>query len=168
MQGVNGQCEQGARNYHGAIARNFHATSLRERLSCKGATPYNRVVSSALIPVAEDEDVEIEMRYSIRMAVPRKHMGEVRSFASQPFALAHSQIVSVAPPRKEPNLRPLLKILRGNAGAKKKAKAEEELSALVMGFYANRINRQLLEKHKKGELTAEETLMRAYIIGRRK
>lgn len=43
MQGVNGQCEQSARNYHGAIARNFYATSLRERLSCKAATPYNRL-----------------------------------------------------------------------------------------------------------------------------
>lgn len=168
MQGVNGVCEQGARNYHGAIARNFRSGSLRERLSCKPATPYNRVVSSALIPVAEDEDVDVELRYSIRMAVPRKHKEEVRAYASQPYTLASRTIVSAEPPRKEPNLRPLLKTLRGNASAQKKAKAEASLSALVLGFYAKRINRRLLSKHKKGELTAEETLVKAGVIGGRR
>ncbi len=167
MQGVNGQCEQSARNYHGAIARNFYATSLRERLSCKAATPYNRIVSSALIPVGEGEDIEIEMRHSIKMAVPRQHMSEVRSYATQAAVFASKTIASVEPPRKEPDLRPLLKILRGNAGAKKKAKAEEALSVLVRGFYAKRINRRLLRKHEAGELSAEAVLVKAGVIGGR-
>lgn len=167
MANFNGQCEQGARNYHGAISRNFYATTLYERLSCKAATPYNRVVSSSLIPVGEGEDIEIEMRHSIKMAVPRQHMSEVRSYATQAAVFASKTIASVEPPRKEPDLRPLLKILRGNAGAKKKAKAEEALSALVRGFYAKRINRRLLRKHEAGELSAEAVLVKAGVIGGR-
>ena len=80
---------------------------------------------------------------------------------------ASKTIASAEPPRKEPDLRPLLKILRGNAGAKKKAKAEEALSELVLGFYAKRINRRLLRKHEAGELSAEAVLVKAGIVGGR-
>lgn len=80
----NGTCEQSARNYHGAISRNFGSGKLGARLSCgKTAMPYIGTVSACMVPLDYDEDTDLELERSIKMRPGYSRYKEVKAYARQ-------------------------------------------------------------------------------------
>lgn len=131
----NGTCEQSARNYHGAISRNFgFENDLKARLACnKPVAQFNRAFSGALVPLAYDEDPEYETRRGvvfIKNGYVRAR--EVRAFCDETvvFAEAEPQSYAATPkhraiPAQVENV--LHKVVRKEKVSKKEAK-------LVMNF----------------------------------
>ncbi len=94
----NGTCEQSARNYHGAIARNFGGGKLGARLSCKAATAYNGSVSGCLVPLDYDEDPEIELERSIKIRPGYKNYQDVKSYCREDRVYAETKPEIGLPP----------------------------------------------------------------------
>lgn len=164
----NGTCEQSARNFHGAIARNFHAGNLGARLSCKPATPYNRIVSSAMIPSVPEEDFEVETRRAIRVTSPHARAGEVREYARQSSVISHAlpTYATIHPANLHaPDIAQAIKALHTSNSPRKRAQAHAVLQD-AMTFYANRINKATLRRYRAGQLSAEDALVRAGIVGK--
>lgn len=86
----NGTCEQSARNYHGAISRNFgFENKLDARLSCQKPTgQYVRGFSGCLVPLEYDEDPEYETERGIFIKNGYARVREVRAFCNESVVFA--------------------------------------------------------------------------------
>lgn len=165
----NGTCEQSARNYHGAIARNFGSGRLDARLSCKQGTQYNRIVSGALIPLAEGECPETETPRAIIVRNGYAREKEVRAFAvtQAVFAEAVPEYGTIAKPVATKEVLFAVKTLARKDAAKRKRQAA--LRVLDDFIYANGnslANRRMLRAYDAGKISAPDLLRRCGIISK--
>lgn len=165
----NGTCEQSARNYHGAIARNFSGGRLDARLSCKQGTQYNRIVSGALIPLADGEIPETETPRAIIVRSGYARAKEVRAFAitQTVYAEAVPSFGMIAKPRVPQEVIFAVKTLsRKDAAKRKQAAAGRVLDEYIRANNASLTRRSLYRAYLAGKLSALELLHRSGIITR--
>lgn len=164
----NGACEQSARNYHGAIARNFTSGKLGARLSCKPATPYNRIVSGALVPLEPGEIPETETFRAIVVRSGFARAKEVRAFAAQQTVYAEQMRTCAAPGRPrlpEQIVFAVKTILRKGAAARKRQAANRVLDDFIRTQGAAYFSRSAIRAYQKEKLSALELIRRAGLLG---
>lgn len=165
----NGTCEQSARNYHGAISRNFTGGKLSARLSCaKKSIPAVRAFSGCLVPMAYDEDCEIETERAIYIKGGYSRAKEVRAYVNETVVFAESaktigQVARKAVPDE---------VMQAIIGLRKARKQNDRirLEAITAAFIMrnDRINKRLRKSFAAGTLDAETTLRKAGLITGRK
>ena len=165
----NGTCEQSARNYHGAIARNFSGGRLDARLSCKQGTQYNRIVSGALIPLAEGECPETETPRAIIVRNGYARAKEVRAFAIMQtvYAEAHPEFGTIARPQVPQEILFAVKTIARKGAAKRKTEAAARvLDDFIRANGTRLANRRMLRAYEAGKISAPDLLRRCGIISK--
>lgn len=174
----NGACEQSARNHHGAISRNFGTGKLGARLACgKTVTPYLYASSGCVVPIAYDEDGEIETRRGIVITQGYQRAREVRAFS------ALGEIYASATPEYgftrctiSQNVSKAVEILdKPYPVCKKdaqelavwKAKAARVLDIAIRGELRPRINKRLFRAYDARKIDAVTVMRKAGLIGGR-
>lgn len=167
----NGTCEQSARNFHGAIARNYDSSDkLDARLSCgKRTLPYRYAVSGCMIPLAYDEDGEIETRRGIVITQGFANANDVRFHANHDMTTCESKRTYGTTTRDifKGDLADAIKVINSNCGQKKKAAALAMLDHAIRNELKPRFNRKLFRSYESGKLSAMDLLRSAGLIAGR-
>lgn len=163
----NGTCEQSARNYHGAIARNFTSGKLGARLSCKPATPYNRIVSGALVPLEPGEIPETETPRAIIVRNGSARAKEVRAFAIQQTVYAeqtpsYGGAARVRLPQEI--VFAVQTLLRPDAAKRKRQAAARRLDDFLRTSGAALVNRKQFCRYMQGKTNAIDLIKAAGLL----
>ena len=164
----NGTCEQSARNYHGAISRNFGSGRLDARLSCRKKTiPVNRSVSGCLVPLAYDEDPERETERAIIVCNGYANLRSVRAYANQTciYAEENKTIGMISRKALPDDVIRAASALQGNCGRKKKAAAERVLNKFI--YTSPLISRKMRKAYASGKINAVDVLRKSALLGGR-
>ncbi len=148
----NGTCEQSARNYHGAIARNFGGGKLGARLSCKAATPYNGAVSGCLIPLDYDEDPEIELERSIKICPGYKNYQDVKAYSREDRVYAETRPTIGLPPSRKSGVSKHQ--LHDAIGAWERKPGNKVAFAVIDAYIQEnswRIRKRVMDLYRKGK-----------------
>ena len=161
----NGSCEQSARNYHGAISRNFGSGKLDARLACHKKTIHAvRSFSGCLVPLAYDEDPEIESERAVIVRNGYKHAREVRAFVNESVVYAQQnkfvgQISRKALPGE---VIRAAETLRRCTSKRKCEKAEQIMRAFIPKCPL--INRKLSNMYILGKINSIQVLTKSGLI----
>ena len=175
----NGACEQSARNRNGAIVRNFGTGKLGARLACgKTVTPYLYASSGCVVPLAYDEDGEIETRRGIVITQGYQRAREVRAFSALGEIYAEPvKEYDIARCPISANVAKAIDILckprkvKGKKQAQElavwKAKAARVLDIAIRGELRPRINKKLFQAYDARRIDGITVLRKAGLIGGR-
>lgn len=164
----NGSCEQSARNYHGAISRNFGSGRLDARLACRKKTiPTVRSFSGCLVPLAYDEDPEIETERAIIVRNGYKNAREVRAFVNESviYAEQNKSTGQIAKKVLPDDVMKAAFTMRKCTSQKKIARATKTLNDFI--FANPLISKKMRQAYAAGKINPVDVLRKSGLLGGR-
>lgn len=162
--------EQGTRKGSGARVRSYTGSDrLGCRLSCKSATPYNRVVSGCIIPVDANEELEYETQRGVVVRNASIRSKEVRAYSAVTMVISTPAPTQMEVHRFQISRPEVAELIahpnrihdRTRHGRKNQRIIQEVILEMKPLF-----NRKLWNKYASGELNEIELLRAANFIGK--